>query len=284
MEIIRVNGKTTTPEFNAQLNNLVNEVFGFSFARFQALNVWDEQYEYFSVIDDGQMVANCGVYHMEMLINGNKQHFLQFGAVAVRPSHQGKGLGRYVMEQALGSYPGVPAFLYSNQQAVGFYERLGFKRQSEKQPFITVESAPRKVGLERLEIIYPELDEYLDERNSFSPTVDCLNQYAINWFHLVYEHLNNLYHVPDLGAMVVMVESEGKIVLHDVVAPPNCKFSDLLPFIQNERLQRVEFGFCPDHLGVTYQTQVVVDPSTNLMVRGWSGDDLACYVPHLIRT
>ncbi|MGI6642391.1 MAG: hypothetical protein ACOX48_13025 [Limnochordia bacterium] len=47
MELIRVNGKTTTARFNRALNGLMEEVFGFSSARFQAWalgGVWDEQY------------------------------------------------------------------------------------------------------------------------------------------------------------------------------------------------------------------------------------------------
>ncbi|KLU39627.1 MAG: hypothetical protein AA931_06320 [Peptococcaceae bacterium 1109] len=283
MELIRVNGKTTTARFNRALNGLMEDVFGFSFARFQALGVWDEQYEYFSVMDESKMVANCGAYHMQMVVDGIKQEFLQFGAVAVHPAYRGKGLGRLVMEQALGEYPDVPAFLYANLDAKLFYTKLGFVPQEERQPFVTVRPGPRKPGLERLELIYPEVGEYLESRGCFSPCLDCVNQEALNWFHLVYQFQDNLYHVPELGVMLVMEERGSEVFLHDVAAPQKVSFECLLPYIQGEGVERVTFGFRPDRLDSRWETEPSSDPDSVLMARGWEGD-LGCFIPRLVRT
>jgi len=282
MELVRVNGKTTTEGFNAELNTLMQDVFGFSFARFQALGVWDEEYEYFSVCEAGRMIANCGVHHMQMLVEGQRLHYLQFGAVAVHPDYRGQGLGRLVMESALDAYPDVPSFLYANTDAVPFYEKLGFVTQEQRQPYVTVLPEPRHPGLERLEVIYPEVDAYLASRGSFSPHLDCLNQYALNWFHLVYMHQDHIYHVPALQAMLVMEEGAGEIVLHDVISQSPIAMDDLLPFVQSENVERITFGFCPARLGCSYEAEPYHEPGTTFMVRGCP--PFSCFIPRLVRT
>ena len=173
MELIRVNGKTTTARFNRALNGLMEEVFGFSFARFQALGVWDEQYEYFSVMDESKMVANCGAYHMQMVVDGIKQEFLQFGAVAVHPLTE-EGLGRLVMEQALGEYPDVPAFLYANLDAKLFIQSWALSPRG-KAAVCHGKAWAHKPGLERLELIYRRWESTWS-LGVFSPCLDCVNQ------------------------------------------------------------------------------------------------------------
>ncbi|RZQ60118.1 GNAT family N-acetyltransferase [Amycolatopsis suaedae] len=56
--------------------------------------------------------------------------------VGVHPDHQGKGLGRAIVEPGLAAAEaaGVPAFLETSEQAnVRFYERLGFTVTAEVQ-------------------------------------------------------------------------------------------------------------------------------------------------------
>ncbi|MGI6642389.1 MAG: hypothetical protein ACOX48_13015 [Limnochordia bacterium] len=59
----------------------------------------------------------------------------------------------------------------------------------------------------------------MESRGCFSPCLDCVNQEALNWFHLVYQFQDNLYHVPELGVMLVMDERGSEVFLHDVAAP-----------------------------------------------------------------
>ena len=80
----------------------------------------------------------------------------------------------------------------------------------------------------------------------FFPRLDCIDQYALNWFHLVYQFQDNL--LPRAGAcvMLVMEERGSEVFLHDVVARrQKVAFEHLLPTFK-EKGERVTFGFRPD--------------------------------------
>ena len=141
MELIRVNGKTTTARFNRALNGLMEDVFGFSFARFQALGVWDEQYEYFSVMDESKMVANCGAYHMQMVVDGIKQEFLQFELCGA-PRLPRKGAGAAGDGAGFGRVSGRACLSVCQSGCEALYTKLGFVPQEERQPFVTVKPGP----------------------------------------------------------------------------------------------------------------------------------------------
>ena len=71
------------------------------------LNLWDENYESYSIIENGEMISNICVYKTNILFN-NKQHpALSIGAVATKKEHRGKGLSRKLMEHIIDKYNGA---------------------------------------------------------------------------------------------------------------------------------------------------------------------------------
>ncbi len=55
------------------------------------------------------------------------------GALFVDPAHQGKGVGRALVEDAKGRYPQLTLAVYAqNTGAIGFYQRMGFQVVTEQ--------------------------------------------------------------------------------------------------------------------------------------------------------
>ena len=243
MELIRVNGKTTTARFNRALNGLMEDVFGFSFARFQALGVWDEQYEYFSVMDESKMMRTAGLSHAD----GGGRH--QAGVLAVQscrgaPLTRGKGLGRLVMEQALGEYRTclpfcMPIWMRSSSIQAGLCPPRGKAAVCHGKAWAT--SPDWKAGTH-----LSGGREYLASTRVF-PTPRLHRPVCLNWFHLVYQFQDNLYHVPELGVMLVMEERGSEVFLHDVAAPQKVAFEHLLPTFK-EKGWRESAWLPPDRL------------------------------------
>ena len=134
--ITMTNGLTATKKFKDELNELIMQAFEFSFDKWHAKNVWNEDYELYSIIENGVMLANISVYKMKMIINGEKRDYLQFGSVATREEHRGKGLSKKLMEHIFSIYPDTPCFLHGGDDVAQFYPKFGFKPFTYKQPYI----------------------------------------------------------------------------------------------------------------------------------------------------
>lgn len=76
-------------------------------------------------------------------------------ALFVDPAHRGRGLGRLLVEEALRRYPNLTVDVNEqNQQAAGFYARLGFEQygrsdmdhQGRPYPLIHLRHGPAAAG------------------------------------------------------------------------------------------------------------------------------------------
>ena len=91
--------------------------------------------------EDGRLVASAGMLVTEVEINGPRFPVVGLGGVIVNAAFRGRGLGRCVVEAALGRARTMgPAFviLFCHPDRTGLYERLGFtdvdSAVSVKQP------------------------------------------------------------------------------------------------------------------------------------------------------
>jgi len=92
-------------------------------------------------LEDGERVVGCVLFHPEATGEGRLYQ------MAVEESHRGRGVGRQLvqaLEAALTARQIYTVNLHARDQAVGFYERLGYQRQGDA--FI-------EVGIEHLTLV-----------------------------------------------------------------------------------------------------------------------------------
>jgi len=238
------------PAFEAMFDNLIRDVFGFSFAPWLSRKVWNERYESYSIIQDGEMLSNVCIYKTDRRIGGQAVRAHQFGAVATRESERKRGLSRQLMDHVLSLYPDVPAFLYANPSVIDFYPQFGFRQADTYQPYIvaTIDNPPGKVRQYSGEDAF--VYRMLCGKRVYSDVVDCMNTQSIALFHLLLSYPEDLYFLSNCGALVVAKQEGNKLFLADVVCERPITFEELkkeLPFFG---IESVAFGFCPDWLGV----------------------------------
>lgn len=213
------------------------------------------------------MLSNISVYKMKMLVNGVSKDYLQLGSVATRKEQQGKGLARKIMEHIMTVYPNTPIFLFGDNEAEGYYNKMGFAPFSYKQPY--TECKINNPGeMHRLEITDLKVDRYLKQRAQYSQMLDCINQYAINWFHLIYRYPNHIYEIPGLDVMLVMKQSGSVLSIFDIAASKPVSFNEILPYLHFDGVSRIEFGFNPDWLGLDYKMDIIEDDDGIPFIRG----------------
>lgn len=287
MQFIRHSGTTADSWYKARLNALIEEVFGFSFHEWHKLGVWGDDYHCFTLIDRDHAVANLSAYEMRLQVQDAEVSSVQLGAMAVKPENRGHGLARRLMEHVGEVYHERPMFLFGGDNVREFYPKFGFQPEADRQPVLALQSpGEADTGTTALPVKEPHVvDRYLKERQMFSRMVDCTNQYAVNWFHVLSEHLENAYVIPDLDVLVVVSLTGDTLTIHDVVAKGPLHWDELerrLPF-RSGPVQQIRFGCNPDWLEAPYELVDHAVEDSTLFVRDGLAD-LPGIIPQLIRT
>jgi len=61
----------------------------------------------------------------------------------------------------------------------------------------------------------------------------------------------DIYHLPNCGAIVVAQQKDDVLFLADVIAESPVSFIELAAELPFYNVRHVQFGFCPDWLGIT---------------------------------
>lgn len=120
---------------------LVHDSFGLDLRGWAQRGNWGESYVCYSIIDEGRMIANASVSHMELL-GRRPQAAWQIGTVCTRPEYRGQGCARELLNRIIDAANGQGLFLFANPTARGLYEKLGFHPgQREVAPRIQLTAA-----------------------------------------------------------------------------------------------------------------------------------------------
>jgi len=242
MQIIFNNGNDR--EYQYKLNNLLKDVF-FDFRFWYDLNLWDENYESYSIIDNGEIVSNICVYKTQVLFNKKQYFALSVGAVATKKEYRGRGLSRVLMEHIIEKYENVPMYLSANDSVVNFYPRFGFERIYEKLPVCECE-INNNVQPNKLVYDDPRVWNYVYNRINFSQKLDCLNTACINIFHIYWGYLRDcIYELPEIDTMVIARQKGDVLKFIGVFSLKDVCFADLIKYLPFNNVKRIEFGFMP---------------------------------------
>ena len=262
------------PAYERMFDNLIREVFGFSFAPWLERKLWDEQYESFSIIQDGIMLSNVCIYKTDMLVHGQSFRAHQFGAIATRESERGKGFSRRLMEYVLSLYPDTPAFLYANPSVVDFYPRFGFRQVHTFRPQLTIaiNNSPDKAV--KYGVDSDLIRNALYDKRIYSSIADNMNTQSIQIFHLLMDYADGIYQLPDCGAIVIAEQNGGKLFLADVITQKPISIDELVKELPFSGIEVVEFGFCPEWLDVNPRWEQVDWGKEPFFVKGdWNLPD-----------
>ncbi len=262
-----VSSRGGDPGYQIMLEDLIREVFGFSFAPWFARGLWDERYESHAIIEDGRMLSNISLYKSDLVVAGKPVRAHQFGGVATRGEARGKGLSRRLMEQVTNLYPETPAYLAAHPGVTGFYPRFGFRNAGTFRPEKAIRIDNPEVTACRLDPDDPAVAAALGNR-MYSEVLDCVNAQPIRMFHLLMDYPDGIYRLPRCGAIVVAEQEGDRLTIADVLSAEPIAFNTLrteLPFVG---VRNVSFGFCPEWLGVTPDWKPVDSTKEPFFLRG----------------
>lgn len=255
--------------YQDMLNNLLKDVF-LDFKFWYDLDLWDEKYESYSFVDQGEIVSNICVFKTKIIFDGEQHSALSIGAVATKNEYRGRGLVRQLMAHIINKYENIPMYLVANAGVIDFYPKFGFERVYEKQPVYDV-AIHNNCEIRKLSCKDPKVWRYVYERVNFSKQLDCMNTASINIFHLYSGYLENcIYELSEIETLVIAEQEGATLKLIAVFSLRDVSFSELIQYLPFQNISRIEFGFMPCWPDIEY---VMIDRDTDpLFVRGVSCD------------
>ena len=112
-----------------KLNDLTNEVFGFSFEDWVKNGYYTGEYIPYSFLDDGKIVSNVSANIMKFKYNNENKKYIQIGTVMTSYSFRNRSLASKLMKYVIEEYKDKcdAIYLFGDLKALEFYKKLGFK-------------------------------------------------------------------------------------------------------------------------------------------------------------
>ena len=233
-------------------NELAGKTFGLNFEDWYQNGFWGENYNPYSIVIEGKVVANVSVNKTDMLLDGQVKHFLQLGTVMTDEAYRKQGLGRKIMEAIFGDYDGqVDGFyLFGNDSVLEYYPKFGFQKAPEYRYARKVSNT----GACQLEMVYMdnkaawELLVNAMEQNVFHGKFDMVNNPELIMFYVTkFMQENVYYHKPTQTYVIAEVEGEN-LFIHNVFSA-NLTELDAVIALFGEEIKAVTLGFVPTDAG-----------------------------------
>jgi ribosomal protein S18 acetylase RimI-like enzyme len=256
------------PPAKASFERYAKKIFGLDFSRWKARGLWDNQYKPFSAFAGGECAASICVYPSEMRVDGVKRRGAQLLTVGTLPEYRLQGIQRelWKMIHTWIKQECDFTFLFTDESAAGFYEKLGLRRQPEyfetvprPQPAGLAELRFKKLNLEQ-DSEYATIERLAKEREMVSNRIGFLNPNLL-LFMFLYLYQGWSYYLEDIDTVIVVEETKDRLRIHDIVANQMPKLSDIEIFLAQFKKEEIDFLFCTDRLGVDQQKKIRVKDS-----------------------
>lgn len=228
--------------YRHELNVLTRDTFGFDFERWYSSGYCSKDYIPYAYEENGKIIANAAVYHMYFDVEGEKKHFIQITTVMTDKAYRNQGLGRRLIEEILNEYMDKvqEIYLFGNLKAVGFYEKLGFKRINETKYYLS-----NKVNSSDFSFIKScdkgKYEDYV-KKAAVNSGFSHLNKYGLHMFNTI--GMEDVYYCEELDCFVVYEIEEDTCYLLSVICPRKIKLFEVIGAIKEE-YSKLELGFTP---------------------------------------
>jgi GNAT superfamily N-acetyltransferase len=243
-------------------------VFDLDFGRWKEKGLWDPAYVAFSAFNAGDCIASICVYPSIMSIDGQTKKGAQLLTVGTLPEYRRRGIQRELWERAriwIHRAACDFTFLFTDDSAAEFYEKLGFRRQLEFTgifpfpPVGTGEIRFRKLDMDQPGD-YAVAERLAHSREMISQRIGFLNPNLL-LFMFLYEFRDNLYYFEECDCIVAASVAGNRLRLYDIVSPVMPSFQKLTPFLAHFGVEEVECFFSTDRLAVEPDNQRELEDS-----------------------
>ena len=254
-------------ELRQFFNELATKVFGLNFEGWYQNGFWKDNYNPYSVVEDGKVVANVSVNTCDMNYDGTVKHLLQLGTVMTNPDFRGKGYSRKIMERIIDDFEGVDGiYLFANDSVVDFYPKFGFEERKEYQFSKTVSTGSgrtAKLVPMSSEEDWDKMSRILNDTEQNSKMYMVGNS-GLYMFYLSQFMQENTFYIAECDTYAIAEIEGDTLILHAVIG--NGDIDDVITAFGKD-IKKVVLSFTPkDTKG--YDKNVLIEEDTHLFVKG----------------
>ena len=232
------------------LNDLTKKTFGFDFESWVTGGYFEGDYIPYSFIEDGTIISNVSANRMTFLQNGVEKNYIQIGTVMTDRAYRRQGLAKKLMDHVVKQYKDScdGFYLFANLDAVDFYDKCGFSKETEyrysiKNEFCMKKSAgeifmPVNTGDKQMK------QKYMDmvRRSAVNSSLEQLNKFGLQMFYTA--DMENIYYAKDMDCFIVADMEENTLLLQSIICENYVTLLDVLQRVRGE-YHKCQLGFTP---------------------------------------
>lgn len=234
------------------LNDLTKKTFGFDFEDWVTGGYFEGDYIPYSFIEDGKIISNVSANRMTFLQNGVERNYIQIGTVMTDEAYRRQGLAKKLMEHVVKQYKDScdGFYLFANLDAVDFYDKCGFSKETEyrysvKNEFCMRKSAgeifmPVNTADERMKQKYMDMVRH----SAVNSVLEHLNKFGLQMFYTA--DMENVYYAKDMDCFIVAEIEENTLLLQSIICKNHVTLLDVLQRVRGE-YHKCQLGFTPDY-------------------------------------
>lgn len=242
-----ISGYRHDAALRASFNALAEKTFGLNFEGWYQNGFWGDNYNPYSIVADGRVVANVSVNKTDMIIGGERRKFYQLGTVMTDPAYRGRGYIRAIMEAVdrdIADADGV--YLFGNDSVLEFYPRFGFVPGEE----YVYERPIRQGGaccMQRIPMEDAQGWEKLRaamDKSAVQSACEMAGNPELIFFYVSQFMQDCAYYCEALDCWAIAELEDGNLTLHNVFCPEAVSLDEVIVAFGAE-VTHVTLGFTP---------------------------------------
>ena len=263
-------------QLRGSFNRLAKATFNLDFEPWYQMGFWTDDYNPYSVLLNGEIVANVSLNRTDMIIGGERRKLYQLGTVMTDETHRGCGYIRAIMaeiEKDIVDADGV--YLFGNDTVREFYPKFGFVKGEEhiytKKIGQSGECRMKRVRMDgpagwiRLRMAM--------EKSEFETACTMAENHGLIFFYAAQFMQDCVYCDRRLDAWAIAEIEDGELLLHNVFAPAGVTLEDVIASF-GEGIKRVTLGFAPEN-PTGFDCTPYHEQDCTFFVKGAAFDDFA---------
>jgi len=274
MKYVNINGKGyqfvigygKNNELRKSLNDLTQNIFGFSFEQWYQDGYWKNQYIPYSLTYGDKIVSNVSVNIMDFKVFGEDKRYIQLGTVMTNPDYRRQGLSRVLIEKAIEDYHGNCdlIYLFANNSVLDFYPKFEFEELKQFQCVKNANTINTQVPIKRLNMNEDSSRRIVIDKVMHAIPISkvsmCTNAELIMFYCTLFM-ADNVYYLDNYDAVVIADFTEDTVEVMDIFCTQSIPLDIILDAIRNESVKRIVLSFTPQDTSA-YETLLIKGEDT----------------------
>lgn len=265
-EIIK--GFQKNKAYRDSFNALAEKTFGLNFENWYTNGFWNEKYIPYSVLKDGEIIANVSVNLIDCTLDGQKKRYIQLGTVMTDEKHRCQGYSRKLIETVLVDFAECDGFyLYANDEVTDFYPKFSFVKSPEYRFRTKAETDKQCCAVSVPMKNREDWTKFLNAKKSLK-SIGLLQTDTddLMMFYLSQFMTESVFYIEHLNAYVIAETENDTLTVYDILSENPIDINEVCNAFGN-KIKKAEFAFTPQNTS-SLEKYEYHEPDTTFFILG----------------